>query len=149
MSRDPWCPPAAVAAGVTVLLLMTTATATAQDVDDSQSEQIEWDLGEIYPSYEAWNSAKTRLEERVEALAAYRGRLGESAATLREAFDAITGTEKELARLYVFAFLKADEDRRVSAAQERRGLAAALLSEFNETVAFVSPELLRVGSQTV
>lgn len=149
MSRDPWCPSAAVAAGVTVLLLMTTATATAQDVDDSQSEQIEWDLGEIYPSYEAWNSAKTRLEERVEALAAYRGRLGESAATLREAFDAITGTEKELARLYVFAFLKADEDRRVSAAQERRGLAAALLSEFNETVAFVSPELLRVGSQTV
>ena len=149
MSRDTWCPPAAVAAGVTVLLMMTTATATAQDVDDSQSEQIEWDLGEIYPSYEAWNSAKTRLEERVEALAAYRGRLGESAATLREAFDAITGTEKELARLYVFAFLKADEDRRVSAAQERRGLAAALLSEFNETVAFVSPELLRVGSQTV
>lgn len=149
MSRDPWCPSAAVAAGVTVLLLMTTTTATAQDVDDSQSEQIEWDLGEIYPSYEAWNSAKTRLEERVEALAAYRGRLGESAATLREAFDAITGTEKELARLYVFAFLKADEDRRVSAAQERRGLAAALLSEFNETVAFVSPELLRVGSQTV
>ena len=149
MSRDPWCPSAAVAAGVTVLLLMTTTTATAQDVDDSQSEQIEWDLGEIYPSYEAWNSAKTRLEERVEALAAYRGRLGESAATLREAFDAIAGTEKELARLYVFAFLKADEDRRVSAAQERRGLAAALLSEFNETVAFVSPELLRVGSQTV
>ena len=149
MSRDPWCPSAAVAAGVTVLLLMTTTTPTAQDVDDSQSEQIEWDLGEIYPSYEAWNSAKTRLEERVEALAAYRGRLGESAATLREAFDAITGTEKELARLYVFAFLKADEDRRVSAAQERRGLAAALLSEFNETVAFVSPELLRVGSQTV
>ena len=149
MSRDTWCPPAAVAGGVTVLLMMTTATATAQDVDDSQSEQIEWDLGEIYPSYEAWNSAKTRLEERVDALAAYRGRLGESAATLREAFDAITGTEKELARLYVFAFLKADEDRRVSAAQERRGLAAALLSEFNETVAFVSPELLRVGSQTV
>ena len=149
MSRDTWCPPAAVAGGVTVLLMMTTATATAQDVDESQSEQIEWDLGEIYPSYEAWNSAKTRLEERVEALAAYRGRLGESAATLREAFDAITGTEKELARLYVFAFLKADEDRRVSAAQERRGLAAALLSEFNETVAFVSPELLRVGFQTV
>ena len=149
MSRDTWCPPAVVAAGVTVLMMVTTATATAQDVDDSQSEQIEWDLGEIYPSYEAWNSAKTRLEERVDALAAYRGRLGESAATLREAFDAITGTEKELARLYVFAFLKADEDRRVSAAQERRGLAAALLSEFNETVAFVSPELLRVGSQTV
>jgi len=149
MSRETWFPQAAVAAGATVLMMMTTATATAQGADRSQPEQIEWDLGEIYPSFDAWDAAGTQLEARVAALAAYRGRLGESAATLREAFDAITGTEKELARLFVFAYLKADEDRRVSAAQERRGLAAALLSEFNETVAFVSPELLRVGSQTV
>lgn len=149
MSRNTWFPPAAVAAGVTVSMMMTIATTAAQDADRSQPEQIEWDLGELYPSFEAWNTAKTRLEERVAALAAYRGRLGESAAMLREAFDAIAGTEKELARLYVFAFLKADEDRRVSEAQERRGVAAALLSEFNETVAFVSPELLRVGSETV
>ncbi len=149
MSRETWFPPAAVAAGATVLMMTTTATATAQDTDRSQPEQIEWDLGEIYPSFDAWNAARTQLEARVAALAAYRGRLGESAAMLREAFDAITGTEKELARLFVFAYLKADEDRRVAAAQERRGLAAALLSEFNETVAFVSPELLRVGSETV
>ena len=141
---------AAIAVGLpamlTVVMRMTTA---AQDAERSQPEQIEWNLGEIYPSYEAWNTARTQLEARVGALAAYRGRLGESAATLREAFDAITGTEKELARLYVFAFLKADEDCRVAEAQERRGLAAALMSEFNETVAFVSPELLRVGSDTV
>ena len=132
---------------LTVVMRMTTAT--AQDAERSQPEQIEWNLGEIYPSCEAWNTARTQLAARVAALAAYRGRLGERAATLREAFDAITGTEKELARLYVFAFLKADEDRRVAEAQERRGLAAALMSEFNETVAFVSPELLRVGSDTV
>ncbi len=148
-SRQTRCPPAAVAAGVIVSMMMTIAVTAAQDADRSQPEQIEWDLGEIYPNYEAWNTAKTQLEERVAALAGYRGRLGESAATLREAFDAISGTEKELSRLYVFAFLKADEDRRVPEAQERRGLAAALQSEFNETVAFVSPELLRVGSETV
>ena len=151
MSRETWFPPGAVAAGLTVLLMMmmTTATATAQDAEGAQPEQIEWDLGAIYPSYGAWNTAKTQIAARVAALAAYRGRLCESAATLRAAFDAITATEKELERLYVFAFLKADEDRRVAEAQERRGLAAALLSEFSETVAFVSPELLRVGSQTV
>ena len=153
MSRDTWFPPAARAAGATLsivtLSMMMTTAAAAQDSDMSQPEQIEWDLGEIYPSFDAWNTARAQLEERVAALAAYRGRLGESAATLREAYDAITGTEKELARLYVFAFLKADEDRRVAQAQERRGLAAALLAEFNETVAFVSPELLRVGSETV
>ncbi|MDP6580864.1 MAG: oligoendopeptidase F [Vicinamibacterales bacterium] len=149
MSRDSWFSPAAAAGGLIVMMMTTTTIATAQDADRSQPEQVEWDLDEIYPSYEAWNRSKTQLEERVAQLATYRGRLGESAAMLREAFDAITGTEKELARLYVFAYLKADEDRRVAEAQERRGLAAALLSEFNETVAFVSPELLRVGSETI
>jgi oligoendopeptidase F len=154
MSQETWCLPAAVAAGLTVTvvtmsMLMMTANATAQDIEGATPEQVEWDLGEIYPSYEAWNTSKAQLDDRVAGLAAYRGRLGESAALLGEAFDAITETEKELARLYVFAFLKADEDRRVAEAQERRGLAAALLSEFNETVAFVSPELLRVGSEQV
>ena len=149
MSRDIRFPPAAVAAGLTVTMMMTTATGSAQDANRSQPGQIEWDLTEIYPSYEAWSAAKTQLAERVAALSVYRGRLGESAAALREALDAISGTEKELARLYVFAFLKADEDRRVAEAQERRGLVASLLSEFGETVAFVSPELLRVGSETI
>ncbi len=149
-------PPAAVAAGLTVttmamvmMMIMTTPPAGAQDVNRSRPDQIEWDLTEIYPSDEAWSTAKTQLTERVAALSPYRGRLGESAAILREAFDAISGTEKELARVYVYAFLKADEDRRVAAAQERRGLAASLLSEFAEMVAFVSPELLRLGSETI
>jgi oligoendopeptidase F len=141
-------PLVAVAASVSILSMMTTVT-LAQESSRTEPEQIAWDLSEIYPSYDAWSTAKVALETRVQALGAYRGRLGESAETLREAFDAIYGTEKELARLYVFAFLKADEDRRESEAQERRGLAAALLSEFGEVIAYVSPELLQVGSEAI
>ena len=129
--------------------MTTTTTAAATEVEPSPPEQIEWDLGEIYPDVDAWNAARADLEKRVEALAGYQGRLGESAATLREVLDAISATEKELSRLFVHAFLKADEDRRVAAAQERRGLAADLRSRFGETVAFVPPELLRVGAETI
>ena len=154
MSHEAWtASPAATATCVailtTVTIMTTTVTATAQNAAPDQPDQIEWDLSEIYPTLEAWDTARGQLTTRVEGLAAYRGTLGESAVTLREAFDAISGTEKELSRLYVFAFLKADEDRRVSEDQERRGLAAALLSEFGEAVAFLSPELLSVGSETI
>ena len=133
----------------TMLMTMMMSTATAQNSLPDEPRQIEWNLGEIYPNVDAWNTAKTALEVRVDSLAAYRGRLGENAAALLEALDAIYGAEKELARLYVFAFLMADEDRRVAETQERRGQAATLLSEFGEAVAFVSPELLRVGSATI
>ena len=124
-------------------------TAAAPDIEPSPPAQIEWDLGEHYPSLDDWNAARTRIEAQVEALAGHQGRLGESAAALRDALDAVSAAEKALSRLFVFAFLKADEDRRAAAAQERRGLAAALRSRFGETVAFVAPELLRVGSEKI
>ena len=127
----------------------TPADAAPDDVEPSPPRRIEWDLGALYPDLEAWNAARGRLEEQVAALSGYRGRLGESAATLRDALDAVSAAEKDLARLFVFAFLQADEDRRAAAAQERRGLAAALRSRFGETVAFLPPELLRVGAETV
>ena len=123
-------------------------TMTAQDTSPTP-DQISWDLSELYPTVDAWNSEKERLDTAVEGLARYRGALGSSAASLREAMDAISAIDKELAPLYVYAFLKADEDRRVATDQERRSVAAALLSEFGEATSFVSPELLKVGSATV
>ena len=132
-----------------MMTTMTMMTMSAETPDASTPEQISWDLSEIYPTDAAWETEKGRLEGEVAKVSAYRGRLGQDAATLREALDMVSTTEKELSRLYVYAFLKADEDRRVAAHQERRSVAASLLSEFGEATSFVSPELLRVGSATI
>lgn len=126
-----------------------TTAAVAAEPDGAAPAQVEWNLAEIYESLDAWRADKARLETRVAELARFKGRLGESAAVLAEALDAISATEKDLVRLYVYAFLAADEDRRVAAAQERRGEAALLLAAFEEAVSFVPPELLRVGSAAV
>ena len=135
---------------VTVMMMTTPTTTTgAQNEQSSAPEQIAWDLSELFPSDDAWSSEKERLEAEIAALSAFRGTLGRSAEALRDALDAISVTEKAVTRLYVYAFLKADEDRRVAENQERRSVAASLLSEFEETTSFVSPELLRVGSATV
>ena len=133
---------------LTSIFLMTTTTET-QDAGTDPPEQIAWNLGEIYATEEAWRTEKERLDTEVERLSRFRGRLGVSAASLREALDVISATDKELARLYVYAFLKSDEDRRIASNQERRSVAASLLSEFGEATSFVSPELLRVGSSTI
>lgn len=126
--------------------MLTTATAGPAPAAPAQ---IEWNLAEIYDSLGTWRADKARLEAQVKDLARFKGRLGESAVLLSEALDAISTTEKDLVRLYVFAFLKADEDRRVAEAQERRGEATLLLAAFEEATSFVSPELLRVGSVTI
>ena len=137
---------------VVVIMMMTTIlseTMTQNSVDQTEPRQVSWDLAEIYPTDEAWTREKERLELEIKGLSQYEGTLGESAAALRVALDAISASDKELARLYVYAFLKADEDRRIAENQERRSTAASLLSEFGEATSFVSPELLQVGSETI
>lgn len=132
------------------VMMTTTMTtpAAAQPAGDAPA-QIVWNLADIYDSLDAWRTDKARLDTRIAGLSRFRGRLGESAATLAEALDAISATEQALVRLYVFAFLQADEDRRVAETQERRGEAALLMAAFTEATSFVSPELLRVGSATI
>ena len=134
------------------IMMMTTILPemmTQNSADQTEPRQVSWNLTEIYPTDEAWTREKERLEQEVEGLSQYEGTLGENAAALRIALDAISASDKELARLYVYAFLKADEDRRIAENQERRSIAASLLSGFGEATSFVSPELLRVGSETI
>ena len=128
---------------------MTTTMPATERPAGTTPAPIEWNLAEIYPDLDAWRADKARLEGEVAGLVRFAGRLGESAAVLAEALDTISTTEKDLVRLHVHAFLKADEDRRVAEAQERRGETALLLARFEESTSFVAPELLRVGSATI
>ncbi len=130
-------------------MAMVMTTTTAQTTDTAPPPKIEWDLAALYPSVERWAAEKTRLDSQVKGLSVFQGRLGESAAVLREALDAISDTAKALEHLYAYAFLKSDEDRRAADAQKRRGDAALLLAEFEAVTSFMAPELLRVGSPTI
>ena len=131
------------------MMMMTTTTTVSAEQREPGPDQIAWDLGEIYATEEAWTAEKERLDAAVADLARFRGTLGTDAATLGEALDAVSAIDKELSRLYVYAFLKADEDRRIASHQERRSVAASLLSTFGEATSFIAPELLRIGSGTI
>ena len=124
-------------------------TSTIAQTTNNTPPQVEWNLAEIYESLDVWQREKNQLDGRVAGLASFKGHLGESAETLADALDAISQVEKDVVQLYVYAFLEADEDRRVSDAQERRGEAALLLAQLEQAVSFVSPELLSVGSSVI
>ena len=136
-------------AAVAMIMTRPATTTHAQNQAGLAPDQIAWDLSELFPDDEAWAAERERLGDEIKGLSRFRGGLGRSAGELRDALDSISVTEQAITRLYVYAFLKADEDRRIAENQERRSVAASLLSEFEEATSFVSPELLRVGSATV
>ena len=108
-----------------------------------------WDLTDLYPNVAAWDAERQALEARVPSLLRYKGTLGNSAAALKTAMEATSDIYRTALRLYVYASLKADEDLRVSEAQERRSQAQNLFAKVGEATAWISPEVLAVGKPKI
>jgi oligoendopeptidase F len=129
---------AAVAAGVPV-------TAVAQGA----SSAADWDLTDLYPSTSAWETERQAVLATFRALKAQNGTLGRSPAAMRAALVAQSDVVKRATRLSVYAGLKADEDRRVAANQERKQQAQDVFTAFGEATAWTNPEIVGLGSTKV
>ncbi len=138
-----------IAACVTISILSfgligVTLTLTGQERDRAKiPDKYKWNLTDIYPSKQAWRSAKEQLAKELTQMKMFQGKLGTSAAMLANALDKYFGFDKELSRLYVYAQMLSDQDTRDAAhlgmKQEMIQLAAAEAAE----VAFLEPEILR------
>ncbi|ODT86137.1 M3 family oligoendopeptidase [Phenylobacterium sp. SCN 70-31] len=104
-----------------------------------------WDLTPLYPTPAAWDAERAAVEAELPKLAAFKGRLSESAQGLRTILQAISDVNKRLERLFVYATLKGDEDLQVAVDQERRQTAQSLLAKAGEATAWVNPEVLGMG----
>ena len=130
------------------LLGLHASAATRADAVDAAAD-TSWDLSELYASPEAWADAYTRAQAAAEALAGYKGSLGGSTTAMLTALDAISGVRLASARLSVYAELKADEDLRIAANQERRQQAQSLETLIAEKSSWVAPEIIALGADTV
>lgn len=122
------------------------ATVLAQN---SQQEQIVWDLTDLYHTLDAWNAERERINAEIQTISAYQGTLGNSAASLLTAFDAISAINKEGARVFIYASLGGDEDLRNAKGQERLGLARSMFASLGQQTAFIAPEILAIGAETI
>jgi oligoendopeptidase F len=108
-----------------------------------------WDLSDLYPSPEAFEAAREELTKSLESIAAFRGTLGDSAAALWRALDAVFSSAKELARLTTYANLRSDEDTRVPETLAVRQEVQQLAADHASATSWVSPEILALPAGTV
>ena len=129
--------------------LATLAVAMPAWAQDAAPAGAMWDLTEIYPDDAAWDVARKQALAAVPTLTSYKGRLGESAAVMAEALVAQSDLGRTIARVYVYASLKGDEDVRVSANQEKLAQARDLYTAYGEATAWTAPELLTLGKAKI
>ena len=133
------------AALMTLGTLLSAALPAAEPPSPPADPTSVWDLTLLYRDEAAWRTAKDHIAAEIPKIQRFQGHLGDSAGTLREAMDFISGLHKEFDRLAVYTSLKRDVNTRDSAALKLNQEADLLGTEFSRATSFVNPELLAVG----
>jgi oligoendopeptidase F len=99
------------------LLFGEVMASSAQELDRSKiPDQYKGDLTKLYPSDQAWQSAKNELAAEPK-LSQFKGTLGSSAQRLADALEMESKLGKDLRRLSTYAAVISDQDTRVSVYQ--------------------------------
>jgi oligoendopeptidase F len=108
-----------------------------------------WDLSDLFASEAAWEAEFAALDAALPGVGAFRGRLGESAATLARCLDAVEGLEVRLMRVSTFAYLRNAQDGTHPGYQAASARVSALAARLAASTAFVDAETLDLPAGTV
>jgi oligoendopeptidase F len=118
------------------------------------SQEDKWNIDALYPSIDKWQedfnaSYQTNQQPHWPKLAAFKGKLGESPATLKSALETLLSIDRQLAKLYTYAHLRHDED----IADEKNKIAfnqiLSVYHEFSQEIAWFDPELMTLSDETI
>ncbi|MFH1688404.1 MAG: oligoendopeptidase F [bacterium] len=136
---------AILATGPTIMAADDQAVPQREEIGD----QYKWKVEDIYGSLEQWEADYQHLDSSVASIDAFKGRLSESPEVLLECLKLSDSLDIIVSNLYVYAYLKLDEDNRQSQYQELGGRISQLNSRLGTAQSFIRPELLTLDKATV
>jgi len=131
---------ACIVVGLPTLHAESEGVPQRSDIED----QYKWKVEDIYPNLDAWESDFAYLTDNLPRLEAFQGHLAESPEMLLHCLSLSDSLDIIIGNLYVYAFLKLDEDNRRSEFQELGGRAATINSNLGTAQSFIQPEILEM-----
>ena len=110
-------------------------------------EEFTWDLRDVFASDEAWNDELEALKAYPERMAAFAGRLGESAKTLLDWFTLGDEVNVRVTKLVEYASCRSDQDVGNSFYQGMRSKAFSMAVTLNSALARGGKQLLALGRE--
>ncbi len=106
-----------------------------------------WDLSKLFSDDNAWETAFHEFESRIPGFEKFKGRLAESAATLKELLDYDSETDRLGERLGNYAYLRTTEDQSDSQYQRMLGRFQNVATRAGEAASFIRPEILAIPDE--
>jgi oligoendopeptidase F len=112
-------------------------------------ERYTWDLSGVFADDQEWNRAREAMKAAIPGLDRHREAMRTSSSALADCLDLITAMSKDYARLYCYASMKSDEDTRDAVHLGMEQEISQLGSDFSARIAFLQPEILKIGRETI
>ncbi|MCL5057232.1 MAG: oligoendopeptidase F [Actinobacteria bacterium] len=116
---------------------------------DDIRAQYKWRLEDIYPGDEMWEKDFRQAEAMLGKAEGFRGRLGESAATLLEALRLQDSLRETVEKVYTYARMRRDEDNAKGRYQALSDRAEGLGTRAGTALSFMAPEILALPEEAL
>ena len=136
---------------IIILLALISVTSTFSQSPERKDvpEQYKWNLSDIYPSKEAWQSDVKMLNSEVDNFSQYQGKLGESADILYDGLQTASDFMKTLSKAWVYASNLSNENLNNADAQAMMQQMTALGTKFGEATSYMEPEILQIPNDKI
>lgn len=105
----------------------------------------QWHLNDIYADTAAWEGDFSLAQGLMRDMEACKGSLAGGKGNTLKALRAYAGMSRVVERLYVYAFMKKDEDNANTESQGRMDRAQSLMVQAGTAASWLTPELLMVA----
>ena len=112
-------------------------------------EEFTWNLSDIFASDDKWNEELEELKAYPERMAAYDGKLGESAKTLLDWFTLSDEITVRVSKFVEYASCRSDQDVGNSFYQGMRSKAFSTAVALNSAGSFEASEIMAIPDETL
>lgn len=127
---------------------MSTATTERMSRNDVPQEET-WDLSDLFISRRDWEKELTAVQNDIDTVTQYKGKLGQDAKTLLAAAQAFEAYQKRLIRVATYANLRVSADGSDPENQADAAKVASAFADINAQLAFFESELLRMPKEKI
>jgi oligoendopeptidase F len=108
-----------------------------------------WNVASIFPDVAAWKKTFHKVDDALQKLACYQGKLSHGPHKLVEWFNFSEAIKQKLAHLYMYASLNYAVDSTNNEFAELQGMVGGLYARGMAAISFEEPELMAIGFDTL
>jgi oligoendopeptidase F len=116
---------------------------------DDIPERFKWNLDDIYPDWNAWESAYKQLEAGIDRYAALKGTLAQGPHRLLETFQLSEELDQLAYRVWYYPSLQYDQDQRDNTVNAKKQQVQLLFARLSQAGSWFNPELLAIPLEKV